>query len=176
MVMAETFNVDTGGTDGAATSKPVETPRRRGRPFGSRSREPLQEQSAPTPGSAGSAQGSENKPRKRRAKPVDLDELAKKIQGIHGMIALMTGLPEVAVSDMESKMLATAMSDMSREYGLEVSGKTAATIQLVGTAAIIYMPRVGAIKAKIDAAKRKHAQSQPIEGEVVHPNGTAAAP
>jgi hypothetical protein len=168
------FNVDGGENVSTSASKPEEITRRRGRPFGSRNRDPLQAQSPPPTDAAGSPQGASPKPRKRRSKPVDLGELAKKIQGTHMMLAIMTGLTEMQVTEAEATMLAGALADCAREFDMAPNGKAVAVVQLLGVSAIIYLPRVALLKAKIDAKKRERPVTVDENGKEV-PNGPPAA-
>jgi hypothetical protein len=75
--------------------------------------------------------------------------MARQIQGLHMIAAQATGLPELGITEKESTMLAHSIALVSAEYGLSMSGKTGAMLQLIGTAAIVYLPRMGAINQKI---------------------------
>lgn len=80
-------------------------------------------------------------------------KLAKQLEGIHLMVASITKLNELCISDTESMMLAQSLQTMSAEYNLSLDGKTGATIQLVATCAMIYVPRVIVINNKIKQAQ-----------------------
>lgn len=136
----EAVNVQTESieTPSPGTNQPDEPRRRRGRP-------------------AGSGTKTEGAKKTNSRKAADLDAFAKQVQGIHQMLAMMTGFGEVALSDVESKMLATSLNAMSEEYGLSLDGKTGAAIQLLGTAAVIYLPRAMVIRAKVAAAAEARA-------------------
>lgn len=142
------------------TIPPTETgtPKRRGRPFGStnkRSSEPLKE--TPLGGTAGAGSTSapdEAKQRRRRAKPVDVGELAKKIQGTHLMLSMMTGIQELQIAEAEAVMLATALSDVAKEFDFAPNGKAVAVVQLLGTVAILYLPRIAMVKQKAAQSQR----------------------
>lgn len=82
-------------------------------------------------------------------------KLAKQIAGIHLMVASMTQLGELQINDTEAMMLAQSIQTVSAEYDLSLSGKTGAFLQLMATAAMVYVPRVLVINAKIKAAKNK---------------------
>ena len=81
-------------------------------------------------------------------------KLAKQLEGIHLMVASITKLNEICISDTEAMMLAGSLQTMSAEYNLSLDGKTGAAIQLIATAAMIYVPRAIVINNKI-----KHAQN-----------------
>ncbi len=89
----------------------------------------------------------------RRKATYDPVLLAKQLQGLHLMAAQMTGLAEVQISSDESMMLANSVIGVSEQYDLSIDGKTGAAIQLLATAAMIYLPRVLAIKARAQAEK-----------------------
>lgn len=82
-------------------------------------------------------------------------KLAKQLEGIHLMIASVTKLNEMCISDTESLMLAQSLQTMSAEYDLSLDGKTGAALQLIATAAMIYVPRLIVINNKIKT--RQHA-------------------
>jgi hypothetical protein len=140
------------------TNGATETPKRRGR---GRGRPPLEEQPI---GADGEPQ-KVKKPRRKKASPIDTVKFAKQLQGMHVMVALATGIAEMQLSDTESVMLAESLAAVSSEYGVSMSGKLAATLQLFGVAAIIYLPRMSAIDAKIKAKKRNTPVT--VEGEKV---------
>lgn len=112
-------------------------PKKRGRP---RKNPVLDEQSVP--------EGApREKPRKKTPRP-DSNKLASQIMGLHIVAARATGINELMLSDAESIMLAESIITISEEYGLSMSGKTGALIQLAGTLAIIYGPRYIAFQEK----------------------------
>lgn len=181
--MTELFNTETGGVEGAQ-SKPEAVIRRRGpgRPFGSKNGTtgtvPPTGEQVPPPADSGAGP----KPRRRRSKPVDTGEMAKKIEGMHMLLSIMTGIPEMQVSIKEAEMLAVAMADVSREFDFAPNGKATAVLTLLGTSAIVYLPRLGLLQARMVAKKKQQQKDQPIEGEVITPatphgvdSGTAAA-
>lgn len=110
-------------------------------------------------------------PRKKAApanEPIDPDTLAKQLQGVHVMVAMLTQAPEMQLSDAESVELAKAVSGVCAEYNLSLNGKTGALIQLLGAGAMVYLPRIMAIKqrkAKEQAEKELiESQTNPIDG------------
>ncbi len=147
---------------GATANGPVPSPaqsseppkRRRGRPPKNPA---LQEQSvtgsSATPGEQKRGPGRPKKNAGPQYSQEDTLKLAKQLQGLHVIAAQATGLPELMISDTESVLLADSVAKVSEEYGLSLSGKTGAMLQLLGTAAIIYMPRFASINQKIKAKK-----------------------
>lgn len=106
----------------ASAQEEAPVPRRRGRPPGSGKTDP-NKSSAP------------KKSASRKAE--DLEGFAKQLQGIHVLISMATGLPEIQIGPDESKMLAKAIGAVTEEYGLSLDGKTGAAIQLFGAAAMV---------------------------------------
>lgn len=103
----------------------------------------------------GAAKSAESKPQKRGAKmsAEAVSTLAKQIQGMHAMAAMMTGIGLLQITADESSLLATGLSAVAEEYGLALDGKTGAALQLFGAAAMVYAPRILAIQ-KAKAAAR----------------------
>jgi hypothetical protein len=102
------------------------------------------------------------KPRGRpKAKPekIDGDALAKQVDGLHKLVALATGIPELNLQPPEAQMLGEAISRVCEEYDLSLSGKTGALLQLAAAAAMIYAPRLIAVNARVQAASRAKAAS-----------------
>jgi hypothetical protein len=128
----------------SATPPPSETPppRRRGRPFGSRSRNAALTETPVGDPPTGTPPEVEPQRRKRRSKAIDKDALAKQLIGVHMIAAKLTQLPFVQIDENESRMLADAIENVAREYDLELSGRTGAFIQLIAVSAVVYGPRV----------------------------------
>ncbi len=102
---------------------------------------------------------SKRKPYKKREssaeKKPSVPALAKQIEGIHILAATITGMPEIALTSNESALLAGALITLAGEYDLSMSGKTGAAIQLLGVAALIYVPRALTISTRIRADNEK---------------------
>lgn len=149
-----------------APIEPVETttPKRRGRPPGSKNstaqkleEKPVSSDSAAPAAKRGRPKKSEGYTDESRAR------FAKQVQGLHIMAAQLTGFGEFQISDPEAAMLADALINTSQEYGLSLSGKTGAMLQLLGTAAMIYVPRFAIINQKIKAKKAQIVDVTPNE-------------
>lgn len=108
-------------------------------------------------------------PRKKAAAPSDQaiepETLAKQLQGVHVMIAMMTQAPEMQLSEPESLELAKAISGVCAEYNLSLNGKTGAMIQLLGAGAMVYLPRLVMIKQR----KTKEAQEREMQDNIHNP-------
>ncbi len=101
--------------------------------------------------------GSFSKPG-RKPKAKSTPNLARQIEGIHKMVAMLPGLEVMAMSADESAILAEAMTGVGDEYGVTISGKTAATLQLVGALAMCYGPRILYMR---EMAKKRKAEMVP---------------
>ena len=115
--------------------------RRRGRP--SKKLESLNEEKVGTE-SAKAKTG----PKKRKFGVDSVDVLAKQLAGVHLMAAVVTGEPLLALSESEATMLASSLVGIAEEYGVMISGKTAATLQFIGVAGMLYVPRLVGIQSK----------------------------
>lgn len=103
-------------------------------------------------------------PRKRSgARKADAESLGKQIMGIHQMLSLVTGFPELAITDGEGKMLAEACISVADEYGLAITGKAGAAIQLFAACSLVYGPRAIAINTRI--REQRAAGGVVIDGE-----------
>lgn len=85
--------------------------------------------------------------------------MARQLVGIHKLAAMATGLPELLITDDEGTLLAHAVANVCDEYGLSVDGKTGATLQLLGTAAMIYGPRALHVMQRAQAEKKSREQN-----------------
>lgn len=121
--------------------------KRRGRPPNSAKLE------AEKPGA--SAKSATPKPTKRGAKMTQEQTslFAKQLAGLHMMAASITGRPVLQLGDAESMALAQAIGGFAEEYGLSIEGKTGAALQLAGTMAMVYVPRLMIMRQQ-DAAAR----------------------
>lgn len=140
-------------TEQTFTAQPEAPKRRRGRPPKNASAQPLEQQTI-APGTDAPKQKRKYTKRRATLDPEQVATLAKQLQGIHMMIASAVQVPELQISEIESVTLAQSLQTVSNEYGLSLSGKTGATIQLLATAAIIYMPRMKYINEKFKPKKK----------------------
>lgn len=67
--------------------------------------------------------------------------------GLHALLAMKTGIPEIAISDDEGAQFFARVADVQRHYNIQTTQKTMDWIALVGCTAGIYIPRVVAIIA-----------------------------
>jgi hypothetical protein len=114
-----------------------------------------------------SASKGENTAKKASAKKaasaaeLDVTKLGGQIQGLHIIVAKVTGMPFMMLSEKESFALAESVVNVAEQYELTVNPKVAAGIQLALTAAMIYGPRAIAFtqakKQAINAAQMRAA-------------------
>lgn len=81
-----------------------------------------------------------------KSKGGDPVAIGNQLVGIHQLVAMFTGTPEMQISPEEGKALGEAVVGVCNEYGLSVDGKTGAAIQLFAACAMIYAPRVMAVR------------------------------
>lgn len=108
------------------------------------------------------------KPRAKKSEANALD-LGQNLVGIHHMIVMVTGMPEMAIHEKEGEALAKGILAISEEYGLALDGKTGASLQFFGALAMIYGPRVYAIRQRITQQKNAAAQLQAAQIETPAP-------
>lgn len=126
----------------AAPAPELQTPvkRKRGRP----------PKNAPQLETLGATGAQTEAPKKRQKTSADkMAGFARQIQGLHQLTAMVTGVPEIMLSDAESQALAESVINMADQYDLAIDGKTGAALQLLGTAAMIYGPRFFAFKGRM---------------------------
>ena len=142
--------------------KPEPKPEKRGR--GRPPKDPTLKEE-PVKGKATSG-GKAKKPSREPLGDEAIDQMARQFMGIHELAALASGLPILRIEENEARMLAAGAVAVANEYGLELSGKTGATLQLIAAMGMVYVPRLLQIKAMRDMARAR--QNQTVEGEVVH--------
>ncbi len=142
-------------------------PKRRGRPPRKPVRESPDEIVSPD---VVTLEPKEVGPKKRRPKSkneeLDTAALAKKLQGWHQLAAMLLRTPELVLEDDEAEMLVNDVAALTREYGISLTGKTAAWLGLAGSLAMIYAPRALIVAQKIQAAKAARRIPQPPPGVV----------
>lgn len=130
-------------------------PKRRGRPPGSTNRPKSATDAQKDSFGPGLALGSEatDKDLRRQAAA-----LAVAIQQRHLMVALMLGLPELALPPEKAEALAIALINFQNEYpAVKVSRKLTVAIDLATAAGMAYLPAVAAVadRARRSAQARK---------------------
>lgn len=110
--------------------------------------------------------GAKSKPGpKPKSKAYGADEIGimgRQLVGVHQIVAMVTGIPEIVIGEQEAVMLAQSVANVANEYGLEIDGKTGASIQLFMTVAMIYGPRFLQFRARAKQAQQQ-AQNQGVE-------------
>jgi hypothetical protein len=91
---------------------------------------------------------------KRKSKKVaTVEDVGKQIYGLHAIMAMMSGIPEVALQPEEAASLAKAIITFGEEFDFQPNPKIMACITLIGTSAMIYVPRMPIILKRIAAKK-----------------------
>lgn len=110
------------------------------------------------------------RPRKTaKGKATDVGALAQQLVGVHQLVAMVAGIPEAQIAPQEGEHLAKAIVAVCDEYGLSVTGKTGAALQLFAAAAMIYGPRVWAFNVRVKTERENAAAAQAREtpGEII---------
>lgn len=89
-----------------------------------------------------------NKPKAEAGSNLGIDpkELAPQIQGLHVMLAMMTGQPVFLLSPQECEMLAKNIANVSQHFNIAPSSKGMAIAGLVATCGMIYIPRIASVR------------------------------
>lgn len=152
--------------DAAPAASEVETvaatPRRRGRP--SRAESEARAAGAAETGEAKADAPKAARPRSSKKSAdagLDIESLAKQLAGIHVIASMVTQSPELQLSEAESRELAKGVVAVCEQYNLQISGKTGAALQLLGAAAMVYLPRLAAIRAR----KAQENANRTIDGD-----------
>lgn len=105
---------------------------------------------------------------------VDEKTLAKQVQGVHVMLAMLTQQPIFQLSDNEAEMMAGALANVSRHYNVTLDGPRAAVFQLIAVGGMIYLPRILAVRNQNLARQpqRPSAPQTPQESASVPHDGT----
>jgi|SRR6185312_4326694 len=147
------------------TAPTPDPPKRgRGRPPGSRNKGPEGLSETPVGGEA----PKRGRPRKER---VELDQasVSRQLYGSHMMVGTMLGMPELFLTQKEADSMAEALVGFSREYDFEPDPKLMASINLIATAGLVYVPKVIAIAKRVKETKRQKPVT--IEGEATVTGG-----
>lgn len=143
----------------------TQQPKRRGRPPKERPAGEGEPAAPQQPGEKPQPKRGRKPKAKAKTTPEDLETLAQSLYGIHAVLAQALSMPELMLDAQGSRTLAAGVSRMQEEFGFEVSGKTGAVLAFLGAAAMVYVPRVIAIKARVQAEKARQAQAR-AEGAI----------
>lgn len=146
--IAETNGSGQGGAESGETKK------KRGRP------RKIIEGSEP---SAGPARPAGTAKKARLA--LDAEALAGQIFFAHFLLGSAMKMPELMLSEDESKSLSGAVINFAKEFDFVPDPKITAAIMLIGTAGMIYAPKVMAIKARLAELKKRNRMS-PVESVI----------
>lgn len=126
---------------------------------------------AAAPVSPSAASAAKSAPKSARARKgvkfekEDLGTLTKQIQGLHELMSLASGIPELKLTPPEAEMLGGAVANMCEEYDLSLSGKTGALLQLLAAGAMIYIPRLSQVSHRVkQQAEIKRAEKLRVVG------------
>jgi hypothetical protein len=93
--------------------------------------------------------------------------------GLHAVLAMKTGVAELAISDDEGAQFMARVADVQRHYDVRTTQKTMDWIALVGCAAGIYVPRAVAFMAARNAPAEPESAAVIEMPQFIRPNGHA---
>lgn len=99
-----------------------------------------------------------------RGQKAELEKLGRQAVGAHMMIAGLTGMPELQITEAEGVALAEVLMSGAEEFGFEISGKAGFVIQALATVAMIYGPRLIMIQRRLYAPQpeQREEPQQPV--------------
>lgn len=109
--------------------------------------------------------------------PLNINGVEKILFSVHGILAAMTQVPELALDEGESKKLSKSIEGVTNQYKLTLDPKVAAYLDLATTASMIYGPRAFSYYMRKKAEKPRHQQPQPDNVQPIRPvppNNTAS--
>lgn len=89
--------------------------------------------------------------------------LAEQIFGLHQLASMMTGLQSLLITDKQAVALAGPVIDCAKKWNIPLSVEGWPELQLLATAAAIYVPLAATLQMEIAArrAKSAHPEDQP---------------
>lgn len=128
------------------------------------------------PRGRGRPRGSRNGAKATKPAPLDLDAISGVLYNIHAMGATILSAPRLAIDEGEAKHLAGALKEVQKHYNIPMTEKAIAWTNLAGVAAMIYGPRIFAVRN--DRAKERAAKKASMNGAApdVAPGAFTPAP
>lgn len=103
---------------------------------------------------------------KRTAPKKNIQPIKNLLVSVHMRLAMLAGMPELAIDDDEATLLAQSGADLMDFYKIKIDGKRGAMIAFIYAVSIVYGPRVFAfvLAQRLKAAAPKNdAISEPSE-------------
>lgn len=101
---------------------------------------------------------------------LDVDAVEHVLFSIHGMLAAMLSAPEMALDKDESKMLASAISNVSRHYDVEATQKQMDWANLATVCGMVYGTRIFAMRNRARQEATTRQPEQPTTGPASQAN------
>jgi hypothetical protein len=86
--------------------------------------------------------------RKKKSVQVEKHKLGKTVQGLYKGASMLTGIEEFDIGEDKAQALSGALLDVFAEFDIEVSSKSAAVANCIGTVMFIHAPIAMAIRSK----------------------------
>lgn len=133
LISGDEYERDDNGT--VRTNRDGSPRKKRGRKAGGNSR-----------GSGGASGGSAKKSSARNNQAID--GLSSTLLLVHSTLATFTKVEEFEIDQQESDMLAGSIANVMEQFDIQPDPKIAAIVGLVGTAGLIYGPRIALYKMR----------------------------
>lgn len=104
--------------------------------------------------------------------PLDLSSLTGMFVGLHAVLAVKTGVQELAITPEEGQQFMDSAANVMRHYSVQTTQKTMDWIAFMGCACGLYIPRAIAIFNNTQKADKPEPQAEIIEvPQFIRPNG-----
>ncbi|RWZ84875.1 MAG: hypothetical protein EO766_16955 [Hydrotalea sp. AMD] len=120
----------------------------------------LNPETAPTSGE------SDSTPARKRGRRKSNANAVQQVIGIHKMVSMLPGMEIWAIDEAEAQTITEAMALVSEEYGVQISGKTGATLNLIMALGMVYGPRAYVMIQQSKQRKKELALENPSTPEV----------
>lgn len=91
--------------------------------------------------------------------------LAEQIYGMHQLASMMTGLHSLVITDKQAIALAGPIIDVAKKWNIPLTIDGMPELQLLATAAAIYVPLAATLQMEINARKAKSAHPEDQSGD-----------
>lgn len=165
---------DAGAAEEAASAAPKARAGKGGWPKGKPRKEAADAAQAAAEEAAPADEAPSEKPRPRKKKPTrdDVAAAARRLVGLHVLMANMFQAPELQISPEEAESLVTSTNDLADEFGIEMPAKLGAIVAFIGTTGAVYLPRLAHWRFRMmqEAAKRRNMNGG--AGDTIQPDGS----
>lgn len=119
-------------------------------------------------------------PKKRRGRPpgsgsrtkaetdvhLNIADTANEIEGAYEILAALTQNKAFSIGSAKAEMLARAIGDVAQYYNLQASGKTLATVKLIGVLGLVNAPIIMQLAEQAKANRAKQVRPATVASNV----------